>query len=611
MGWRSRSTLAVETPVDTPQKGSWKDRSSLDAPAAPAEDPGVLSQAWSKLKAAPGALLDTAKDAAKFGNRVVHGDVGVDEGLERLGTAARGAADTVVGIPDAVTRGVNNAIGLPHLDANPKPTGQLLQDTGLQDKASSEAADSKYPGARMLGQVAPSFAANPSSILGIAGTAGATSAAIQAGNTGKIDPKEVASDTLVGAAVPAAIKVAKVGAYGARMGLGAGLDAGAEGIASLKGDRALAEKFTQNPENFETTRTANTSLRDLKNQRPGLANDAEQRATDIVSQAEARKNALYDKAFKDPQINSPVAAGDAHFNDAETTVGNLADDPHIVAHYPSVAKELKNVLEQPSTQAIKDLRSDPRIDPHSSTITVGDNINRIKELRSKLQEQYGDLAADRTPEGRSARRQISDSVGQLSQHLDDAASDLTPEGSQAFRDANQQARTLFSSQKVQGKNTIRKDLDLNQKPQQFQDASKIDSLSKSPSTDRTQRVEQSFQQLDPTGEQAPILKDLQDNTQQQRDIHQTKAEQGQLSNIGISYKGVGLNPVTLGKAADMVASPKLSAYLKAIGRDPLKQLNSSDVGSLSRLTGLTVGEIHNQLAGAGVPVIDSTTQPPQ
>lgn len=253
--WKKR---AKPVDTDTTAKGSWKDRAKKleETPSvAETETPSFLEETWDKVTSIPGNLVEAGKDAARLGVRVATGRTEEGEITDRAGAALRGALDV------ALTPGfaVGQAMGGNEVDPR-KPTQQIAalfdQDTANE----YESTDKRYPGARAAGQMVPAITIPSASVPGMIASGAAYGAATQASDKGKIDGRELASDTIAGLAPIGAAKIA--GKVVEKVGKGGKALAEKYGN-SITEKYPEAEQFMDNPALLKEAATADKTAMDL------------------------------------------------------------------------------------------------------------------------------------------------------------------------------------------------------------------------------------------------------------------------------------------------------------------------------------------------------------
>lgn len=269
-------------------------------------DPSFAEETWDKVKSIPGNAVDAVKDAARLGVRVVTGRTEEGEIADRLGNAARGAGDVIQVIGDAPARAV---AAVPNLvsylttgntlykGVGEKETARVLDSTGLADKESLEAKDEKYPGARSAGQMIPALVLPSNSIPAVVASGAGYAAATQIADTGKIDPRELASDTIAGMAplgvMKGASKALEVGGKVAQKVGRAATDKYGEKIAAKY---PKAEQFLDDADLIDEASKGDKTAQDLSEQKSQTTQDTKDRYEGLKLENKTQTSYIDDQA---------------------------------------------------------------------------------------------------------------------------------------------------------------------------------------------------------------------------------------------------------------------------------------------------------------------------
>jgi hypothetical protein len=387
------------------------------------EEPGLLSKTVDKIKSIPGSLVEAGKDLFNYGKDTVTGKIPFDEQVERLGTAARGAADM------ALAPGFAAGQYLSGQEVDPrKPTQQIISAISEDSGNAAEAADNKYSGARTIGQAVTAGALPMRGLAEVGASAALGSMTGQAANTGKIDTNETLSDVAAGGVLPVAGKAISSAAGGINNMVKSRLAATAGGKGA---------QFVDNAENVNTAqhaRNINDGLKqDIRNQSVKSAQEIEsglgglrQKTNEAYGKLKQELETL-DQPMLDPDASPSRIAYDkmkAALNDPEITDIDKSHIRQVMDKTFIKNPEARNVVEtglQPTKQSpnydnmLQGQKPTFGVEEYDYTpgSTLGENLQTAVELKRNL----GEKAFKDNPNADSIARTSSHKMKALQQDV--------------------------------------------------------------------------------------------------------------------------------------------------------------------------------------------------
>lgn len=520
----------------------------------PKEEPGVIQQTWNKVKAIPGGLVEVGKEAVGFGKRIVTGDVSPEEGLERLGTAARGAADV------ALAPGFAAGQYLSGQNINSKkPTQQIMEAISPETAQQAERQDVDYPGARAAGQIATVAALPGSSAIGSLASGIGGSAALQAANQGNVDTKETVSDVLSGIAPFAAAKgVTKLAG---------------SAVGKLGGGKAA--QFVENPANIKRVEHAQAELMDLKTKLKSGSVEAKRQIVQDLDAAHQKATGHFDTLKgKLAEYDAPISESADHTGMARAIMSDLQKNPFIDDESIKLINKIQDGAKTSTGKAmlndVVDANGKHLGKQVNPALTEGESLELVTDLKQRLGEtiEWGPTIGMSKTE-RLANKQLKDGYFKLDNYTKQVGDTLDPELGAVYKQANDSYSNYINSKKdiesIIGSKRVP-----SQKGRSLSENRLATTMQNAPEDVRG-ALNESVSAVSPSG--AEQLQGLSKNAQIQRDLRQMIVDKKDLGKGGLSVDlpkigTVGITPNAILSTYDKVRktfnSPALTAAVRTL-----------------------------------------------